>query len=635
VTATLDRQYAFDGYRLDARTRELRSPDGAAVALTSKAFEVLLHLVEHRDRVIGKDELLGAVWTHRVVEENNLTQAISALRKALGGGASDHRYIVTVPGRGYRFVAAVSDSDGVAGNARADPGPETTAASVPVVWRQTIALGALLFMLALFAATAWRPRAAPPPAPASQHMALAVLPFRSLSPAPRDEALELGMAESLIAQLSRASALRVRSLAASQRLDGRNRDPVDSGRRLGVAYVVEGSTQRRGEWIRVNARLLTVEDGRTLWAGTFDAHRDRVFTLQDRIAAEIGAALALPANPVAVATAHRSPCEGDSAEAYRAYVTGRYLLSRASAGRLPEALAALRRAIALDPSCARAHAGLASLYVSQALTADADPRTVIPLARAAVARSLAIDPASAEAYLAKGGIEAWSDWNWSLAAVSFQRAIALDPGSADAHLAYSMALNTLDRRGEASDHVRRASELDPLSPVVNVTEAAYLFATDPAAARVRLAGVLELEPDYWAALVERSRWAMAKRRPREAIADLQRAVDRSHRNSVVMTHLAKAHLAAGERDRAQALLDELQARRRDGYVPATALATIHVALGNTGLALDELERGYAERDVRMAYFTASRSLDALHGQSRFLALARRVGPDAERWLGRR
>ncbi len=294
----------------------------------------------------------------------------------------------------------------------------------------------------------------------------------------------------------------------------------------------------------------------------------------------------------------------------------------------------MSRAIALDPACARAHAGLASLYVSQALTADADPRAVIPLARAAVARALAIDPASAEAYVAKGRIEAWSDWNWSLAAVSFQRAITLDPGSADAHVAYSMALHTLGRSEEARDHVRRASELDPLSPTVNVTQAAYLFESDPAAARRRLASVLEMEPDYWAALVERSRWSMTQRRPREAIADLKRAVDRSHRNSVVMTHLATAHLAVGERGHAQALLRELETRRSNGYVPATALATIHNALGHTDHALDQLERAYEERDVRMAYFTASQSLESLRAQPRFRALAGRMGLESRRDHGR-
>ncbi len=330
MTGPADQQYAFCGHRLDGRRRELTGPDGAAIALTSKAFDVLLKLIERREQVMGKDELLAAVWPRRVVEENNLTQAVSALRKALGGDARDHRYIITVPGRGYRFVADVCAGDEACFaeptiprsaptpmTVRSAPAAVVRAAGVPTSGRQVghraIAVGALLFTRALFAAGAWRLRAAPPTR-APQQAALAVLPFRSLSPGPRDEALELGMAETLIAQLSRSGALRVRSLAASQRLDG-HRDPVDAGRRLATDYVVEGSTQRRGETIRVNARLLGVADGRTLWAGTFDTHRDRVFTLQDRIAVEIGAALALTANAVAVAPVHRSPCEGDSAEA--------------------------------------------------------------------------------------------------------------------------------------------------------------------------------------------------------------------------------------------------------------------------------------------------------------------------------
>ena len=106
------RHYRFESYCLDTQTRELRQGDGTAVALTAKAFETLRLLIENRHRVVGKDELLAAVWAGRVVEENNLTQAVSALRRALGAGAGDHRYIVTVPGRGYQFVAVVACTSG-------------------------------------------------------------------------------------------------------------------------------------------------------------------------------------------------------------------------------------------------------------------------------------------------------------------------------------------------------------------------------------------------------------------------------------------------------------------------------------------------------------------------------------------
>ena len=196
------RHYRFESYCLDTQTRELRAGDGAAVALTAKAFETLRLLIENRHRVVGKDELLATVWAGRVVEENNLTQAVSALRRALGAGAGDHRYIVTVPGRGYQFVAQLHEADrgDVAGSAASGSAP------VSAAWRRTIALGALLFMLALFAMAAWRLRETPLAPLAAAQTSLAVLPFRSLSAGPRDELLELGMAETLSTRLERSRA---------------------------------------------------------------------------------------------------------------------------------------------------------------------------------------------------------------------------------------------------------------------------------------------------------------------------------------------------------------------------------------------------------------------------------------------
>ena len=140
------RHYRFEGYCLDTQTRELRDGGGAVVALTAKAFDTLCFLIENRNRLVGKEALFDAVWPGRVVEDNNLTQAIATLPRAFGTDGSDHRFIVTVPGRGYRFVA------GIEGNgAEVDGGNVARLASI---WRQPITVGALLFMLALFGTAA-------------------------------------------------------------------------------------------------------------------------------------------------------------------------------------------------------------------------------------------------------------------------------------------------------------------------------------------------------------------------------------------------------------------------------------------------------------------------------------------------
>ena len=157
MTDTQPRYYRFEPFRLDTRARELREDDGAPLSLTAKAFDTLCYLIAQRDRVVGKDELLAAVWPGRVVEENNLTQAIAALRRALGTNAGEHRYIVTVPGRGYRFIADVheGEADAVVAREQVD-GAMHPALPEPPTWRRAITFGALLFMLSLLAVAAWR-----------------------------------------------------------------------------------------------------------------------------------------------------------------------------------------------------------------------------------------------------------------------------------------------------------------------------------------------------------------------------------------------------------------------------------------------------------------------------------------------
>ncbi|WP_119717110.1 winged helix-turn-helix domain-containing protein [Cognatilysobacter tabacisoli] len=623
----------FDGFRLDPATRQLRTEAGAPVALTAKAFDTLAYLVEHRDRVVSKDELLASVWAGRVVEENNLTQAISALRRAFGTGAGEHRYIVTVPGRGYRFVAEL------------DPAPLDAGAPVPVAgtpaaasaprrprWEHALVPGALLFLLALMSIAAWqsqdRGAASPrvvPPAPAAATGApadtLAVLPFRSLSPGPRDELLELGLADTLIARISSASTLHVRSLASSQRFAGSRHDPLEAARKLGATYIVEGTTQRNGDAIRVSTRLLDARDGRAVWSGTFDESIGRVFTLQDRIAASITSALALKLAPAT----GRPPCEGANADAYRAYLTGSYQLGRPSAERMRSALAAFYRAIDLDPTCARAYAGLSFAYRALVMTGDENPRVAFPLAEAAVEKALAIDPGLAEGYSSRGFIQFWYGWDWAASEASLKRAIELNPSLAEAHLAYAHLLHNIGRMPEAAVHAREAIALDPLSPLVGTLGAAFLGAAghrDESAAV--LDGVLERDPEFWTALMVRAQRRIKQGDPAGAVADMRRALSLCGNCSQAEAVLGATLVAAGDRDGARALVRAMHERRREDYVPATSIAAVHNALGDTDAALDLLERAYAERDVRMTFLASDTRWHNLRSQPRFRALLQRM-----------
>lgn len=626
------RHYRFGPFRLDALTRELRKGD-AAVELTAKAFDVLVALVDNRDRVVGRDELLSTVWAGRVVEENNLTQAIAALRRAFGTDAHDHRYIVTVPGRGYRFVAEVDDgtapdeTDHQALAPGGDPGRDNgRGARAGVAWRRRLLPVGLSLLLAAVVAVGLSSRRQPPvPAPAApatpatlatSPLALAVLPFRSLSPDARDELLELGMADTLITRISGSTALRVSPLSSSRRFAGAGQDPGDAARQLGVAYIVEGSTQRLDDDVKVNVRLLAA-DGSPLWSGTFDERIDRVFTLQDRIAEALAEALALKVD----ASARRSPCDGADADAYRAYLSGQYRLSRPSADQVRRALADFRRALALDPTCARAYAAMAHAYRTLVVTADSDPREDFPRATALVERALALDPRLAEAHVARAWIQFWYDWDWSGSEASFQRAIALNPSLADAYFGYAHLMANIGRDAEAARLAREAMALDPLSPVINAIGG--WFVAGPGEIGRYMDRALELDPDYWLALLMRGSGRARAGDFEGARADLERARQLCGNCSHALVVRGGIEAWAGNRGETRRILHEMEARDREGYWPACTLAALHNALGEHDAALDLLERAWRERDVRMAFLKGP-EWSSLAAEPRFRALMRRM-----------
>lgn len=579
------RQYEFSGYRLDAVSRELFGPDGTTISVTSKALDVLAYLIRQRDRVVDKDDLLAAVWAGRVVEENNLTQAISALRKAFGVRPPEHRFIVTISGRGYRFVADVNESGAVE-------------AAIP----------------------------APP------QTALAVLPFRSISSGPRDELLELGLTETLITQLSRVPYLRVRALGSSLHLAQEvAHDPDAAGRQLGAAFVIDGSAQQVGGRVRVNVRLLSVASGATVWADTIDTRVEDVFTLQDRISGAVVKALALPG--IAMPERRRRSRRGD-AEVYRAWLQGYHLLQRPDEGNLKKAISAFRRAIDLDAAYTRAYAGIAFAYRGL-VHIDHEPGEMFGLAKAAVAQALKLDPDSPEALTAQGRIRHLYDWDWAGAEASLQRAIELNPSLMEARYACAHLLVHLGRFEEGLEQARQARELDPLSPMVNAIYAGLLTAagqTEAAQKQVRRA--LELKPRFWVALQVRAGLAMERGDTAAAMGDLASAVDDSDRASQILALQAIAHAAAGDRILPQEVLQELEARRTQRYVPATSFAAAHAALGNTDAALDELERAYRERDIRMAFMKVDARWNVLRAQPRFRVLAQHMGLVSDRGCSR-
>lgn len=641
--------YVFGDFRVETATRQLSKADGTPVALTPKVFDTLLLLVQNPGLALSKDAMIAAIWPNRVVEENNLTQNISVLRRVLGASPGDHRYILTEPSLGYRFVAAVTieplatgasgaavnaveagpvaQSDAFAAAPRANaigaPGPNGTARERPA--RSTygiIGVLALGVLAALLWATLGGRREAPVPM-ASSALTLAILPFKPLVPGSRDEVLELGLADTLIAKLSANGHVVVRSLSAVRRFDQPDQDPMDAGRQLGVGAVLEGLVQRQAGQVRLNVRLLAVPSGSAIWAGTFDSNFTDVFALQDDIVEKVATALSLKIDRDErrrMAANYTS-----NVEAYQLYLDGRYHLQKATPPDLAAGIGYFARAIGIDPEYALAYVGLAEGYRRQPIISDADPQTVLPLAKAAAQHALKIDDTLAEAYVPLGFVSFWYDWDWQAAETQFKRGIELQQSFADAHFGYAALLSNLGRNDEALRESHRARELDPLSPLYVALEASFVaYAGHVDEARQQVDGVLRANPNFWIAHLVRGWLNMDAQRFDDAVADFTQASALSGGSQQAVSMLGFALARAGRTAEAQALLDSLIERAGRGYIPPTSIATIYCGLGNHERALEWLERGFDARDVRMTFLRVDQRWDALRNEPGFVSLMNRM-----------
>jgi len=594
----------FHGYRLDVVRRQLLDPNGVPVPLMPKAIETLVYLVERAGQTVSKEELLRAVWPNVVVEENNLTQNVSALRRAFGEKLGEHRFIVTIPGQGYRFVAPVSEA----------ASPEIAAAPKR---RRLIAFTALVVAL-VAGALAWRLAAIRQPAIPAQPRTIAILPFAPVVASERNEALELGMADSLIMELSRSTHLIVRPLNATRSFAALDQDPLDAGRQLEVDAVVEGTMQVIDGRVRASARLLRVADGQQLWAGKFEERFAHIFDVQDAIAERVAAALQIRLEPRAN---HRT----ESVQAYELYMRGRLHALRLVMPEVQRGIEYYERAIAEDPSYALPYAGIADALRALVLSNDIPPAEMAPRAIAAATRAIELAPDLPEANSSRGMAAMWLEWDWRAAETYLLRAVELAPNDADAQIYLAHVYSNLGRKQEALTHARHAREINPVSPLVAALEGLYLThqREQPEAVR-RLEEAVSLEPQFWLshhllanALIDAGQYEAALPENAEAkrLSPLQTLSD-------AFGAIALARL--GRKNEARAVLQSLSETARHTYVPPTHFALIETALGERDQAFAHLEAAFVVHDARLALLKIDPKWDDLRDDPRFAALLRRM-----------
>jgi DNA-binding winged helix-turn-helix (wHTH) protein/TolB-like protein/Flp pilus assembly protein TadD len=663
--------YVFDEFQIDTQKRLLWRA-GRTVPLTAKAFDLLLVLVENQGREVTKQDLMERIWADQIVEEGNLTVTMSYVRKALGEKAGDHRFIVTIPGRGYRFVAQVTNLDeqrefiiesktasqvtieeetsesDEKSIARGKLYPPAIAADVDLARQpistlsetglRAIALkevrardrsrliafvaSIVLLATAIAAYYIWIKRT--PTGAATQIKSIAVLPFKPLLAESRDESLELGMADTLITRLSNIREINVRPISSVRKYTALEQDPIAAGREQRVDAVLDGQIQKAGDKVRITVRLLRIADGAQMWASQFDEKMTDIFAVEDSISQRVTSALALTLTSEEQRELRKRYTA--DANAYQLYLKGRYQLNRLTDDGFFKGRDYFQQAIDKDPNYGLAYAGLADAY-NQLGGFDALPsEEAFPKAREAAEQALKLDERLAEAHSALAVVKFSYDWDFAAAEREFQRALDINPNYSDAHKMNSYYLTSMGRFEEAIGEAKRAQELDPISveKQAGIGEVFYFQRQyDQAIEQYRKALEMDTNSGF-------SHWALgrtftAQGKYNAAIEELKKAIPLSGDSPDEPAELARTYALAGKRDEALKIVDELRQASKHKHVAPTVMAAIYGALGDKRQAFAFLDKAFDEREFILVMLNVEPMFDPLRADPRFDDLSRRVG----------
>jgi DNA-binding winged helix-turn-helix (wHTH) protein/TolB-like protein/Flp pilus assembly protein TadD len=654
----MPRAYRFDQFCVDLAQNRVTGPDGVPLAMSSRAYDVLVYLIENRSRVVSKDDLLKAVWPRVVVEENNLTQAISALRRALGDMRDASRFIITVPGRGYRFVGdvkvdtdetttpaaaasvremvarepvepsvvpahrAVLDSVPAAPEATIEMAPEAPAA-IPVPEQPAHSRRWLLAGLGGVAVTAavggvvWSRRSVQT---ARMPRSIAVLPFKPLVEQAPDQAMELGIAETLINRLSSLPDVTVTPLSSVRRFAGSEQDPLAAGRDLDVAAVIEGHVQFQPERVRLTARLLDVQTGAALWSGSFDEEPDDYFTLQDSLARQIVDALSVELSDEArqQLTQHYT----ESVEAWQLYLNGRYQWERRNEDGIRRAIQYYEAAERVDPRFALPAVGLADAWAAFGVFGVITPGEAFPRARVAAERAISLDGQLADAQASLGHVLVQQSRDWAGGERQYRYALKLKPTYAQCFFWLGNLHAYKGRLPEALVETQRAQSLEPMSLAyaANVGLIRY-YMRDYDGALAQLEGLVEAAPQALLARNHLGRVYCAKGDAGKAVQVLEGYPGPMAGS---FSNLGRAYALNGQVDAARREIARVEGLGQRGFGVGFDLAIVHAALGERELALAALERSEHDMSQMIGFLNSEPGLDLIRDEPRFRAVSQRL-----------
>lgn len=626
--------YEFGKFVLDPQEKILFS-EGAPLHLPAKEFETLLFLVENNGRALTKEEMLAAIWQDAFVEEGNLAKQISRLRKIFN--SNGEKFIETLPKRGYRFSAEVSQVFQPAMETILEkrtikrltfrvenefeepplvlPAPKRTYFTVV----RLLVFCLIILSLAVAGRWFWSDNSK-----TEKINSIAVLPLRSLTAGENNEALGLGLADALISKIGSLRTISVRPINSVAKFTGIDRDALEIGKKLNVDAVLEGTIQQSEGRIRIHVRLLRVENGEQIWTEKFDGDSAGVFDLEDRLSEQTARVLSLKSGMGE--NEHLTKRFTTNPEAFDDYLKGRYFWNKRTEDGFRQAIVYFTNAVRKDPNYATAYSGLADCYILLGVWGVNQPKEVFPQAEQFAEKALQSDPELAEALVARAFVKWVYHWDFRRADADFSRAIELNPNYATAHHWYSYFLVSQGRSSEAIAEIEKARELEgPLNISVNTDIGEiYSWAGKYTEAESHLREVLKIEPNFAVAHHVLAINLLKQNRIQEAIAEEETA-HRLESEPRVLAVLAFAYAAGGEREKALKVLDELNELSKQKYVSPFSKAVAHTGLGDHAAALDELEKAYSERSDAMAILSIYPLLDVLHTNPRFVKLQQQIG----------
>jgi TolB-like protein/DNA-binding winged helix-turn-helix (wHTH) protein/Tfp pilus assembly protein PilF len=632
--------YEFGDFRVDAEKRLLWRGN-EQIALTPKVFDTLLTLIDHRDEVIDKERLMALLWPDSFVEESNIVQNIAVLRKALGENPKQHRFILTVPGRGYRFIADTHVTKGNGSDRTEDIetiqpasfhriGPEdhhpapvgsrTTVAGMSARWAIVLGVGAIVLVGVATWFLSTRLFSSPPPRSITS---LVVLPLENLSGDPSQEYFADGMTDTLIGELARVKGLQVISRTSAVHYKGSKQSLREIAGELKVDAVVEGTVQRVGDRVLIRAQLIEAATDKHLLSESYERDLSDVLSLQNEIAQAIVREIQFKLLPSdRPGTPHRLV----NRKAFDDYLQGRFLMSKGRTNEnLYKAIEFFESALKEDPAYASPYAGLADCYnfLGTVIASALPPREARRRAEEAAVKALEIDSEIAEAHAALGFVKHYN-WDWAGAEQEFKRAIELNPSLANAHNFYAGFLISTGRTEEAIAAINRAQELDPFSLSISAQRGFILECArryDEAIEQLRR--VIAMDQNHFQAHWYLGHTYAANGQISEAIEESEKAVAIS-RTPGALGFLGMHYGLAGRRDEAEKVLNELLALNRHRYVTPPAFVHVYLGLGDKEKAFFWLEKAFQDRSNYMAYLKPLPANDPLRSDPRFNELLRRM-----------